>query len=324
MALVSVIMSTYNEKLEYLKEAIESVRNQTYHDFEFLIVLDNPENAEIRQCVLEYVEKDARIQAIFNEKNIGLTRSLNKAIGMAKGRYMLRMDADDIMQPDCLKTELKVMKKENLDFVSASKKNIDEQGRVLGTYVNDFSPQQMRKLLPYDNSVNHPTVLVKLEVVRREGGYRMIPSCEDYDLWLRMLGHGCCMRIIPDVFLLYRMRKAGVCESNAYQLYISKHFVMDMYKKGKKDMTVFEDEHAYERYLTGCDFSVGKAKRFNKAYKLLYKGIADMQAGNYKRSLKKIWYAVGIDKDILIVLLDKAMYQMRKRLIASCGRKRKL
>lgn len=147
---VSVIMSTYNEKLQYLTEAIESVRAQTFQDFEFIIILDNPQNEEIRQCVFQYKDQDPRIRVIRNEANLGLTKSLNKAIRVARGVYMSRMDADDIMAETCLERELEEIKSKNLDFVSASRVNIDEQGCRIGTYRNDFSPEQMKRLLPYD------------------------------------------------------------------------------------------------------------------------------------------------------------------------------
>ena len=98
---VSVIMSTYNEKLQYLTEAIESVLNQTFKNYEFIIILDNPQNDAIRDCVYQYAEKDFRIKVIENDSNIGLTKSLNKAIQNANGKYMSRMDADDIMHKNC-------------------------------------------------------------------------------------------------------------------------------------------------------------------------------------------------------------------------------
>ena len=181
---ISVIMSTYNEKIDYLRQAIESVQNQTFTNFEFIIILDNPENDAIRNCVYKYAEEDQRIKVIENENNLGLTQSLNKAIRIASGIYMSRMDADDIMHKNCLECELKVIQKFNLDFVSASKINIDERGNRLGKYINDFSPKQMRKLLPYDNSVNHSTVMVRLDKVRKEN------DTEKYHL-AKIMIYGC-------------------------------------------------------------------------------------------------------------------------------------
>lgn len=310
---ISVIMSTYNEKKKYLIEAIESIRNQTFRDFEFLIVLDNPQNEEIRGCVYEYASKDQRIRVIENEKNIGLTRSLNKAIGVAKGKYMSRMDADDIMVATCLEREIQVIKEDNLDLVAASKKNIDEKGKVLGVFVNDFSPEQMKWLLPYDNSINHPTVLVRMEILRKLKGYREIHSCEDYDLWIRMLCYGCRMRILPDIFLLRRMRSEGICSSNAYQLYCSKRFVMALYKKGKKNLLLLEDLTKYEEYMIKLE-SVMRQKRFNEAYKILYDGINFWKKRDLKRFLDCIWKALMQDRTMVDIILDKMLYQIRRHI----------
>lgn len=311
---ISVIMSTYNEKRTYLEEAIESIRKQTFKNFEFLIVLDNPNNEEIRQCIYEYALADQRIKVIVNEENIGLTKSLNKAIAVAKGKYMSRMDADDIMIATCLERELQIMKKENLDLVAASKKNIDENGKVLDVFVNDFSPKQMKWLLPYDNSINHPTVLVRMEIVRQLNGYREIRSCEDYDLWIRMLCYGCRMRLLPSIFLLRRMRSDGVCESNAHQLYRSKRFVMMLYRKGKKNLLVLDDMSKYEQYMIKRE-SVMEQKRFNEAYELLYKGITLLKRREIGKFLVCYCKAIRKDRVMFCIFLNKLLYQMRRYMV---------
>lgn len=311
---ISVIMSTYNEKRTYLEEAIESIRKQTFKNFEFLIVLDNPNNEEIRQCIYEYALADQRIKVIVNEENIGLTKSLNKAIAVAKGKYMSRMDADDIMSATCLERQIQVMEEDNLDLVAVSKKNIDENGKVIGIFVNDFSPEQMNLLLPYDNSINHPTVLVRMEIVRKLNGYREIHSCEDYDLWIRMLCYGCRMRLLPDIFLLYRIRAEGICVSNAYQLYCSKHFVMKLYKKGKKNLTALDDLAEYEQFMMKCE-SKKRQKRFNEAYELLYRGIYYSKRKEIGSFLVCFLNSIGRDKIMFCILLNKLLYQMRKYVV---------
>ena len=312
---ISVIMSTYNEKTDYLKQAIESVQNQTFKNYEFIIILDNPENDTIRNCVYKYAEEDQRIKVIENETNIGLTRSLNKAIRIASGIYMSRIDADDIMHKNCLECEIKVMQKYSLDFVSASKINIDEQGHRLGKYINDFSPKQIRKLLPYDNSVNHSTVMVRLDKVRKENGYREIPSCEDYDLWLRMLFHGCSMRILPNVFLLYRMRTDSVCGKDAYQLYQSKRFLLKLCRESKKNIAVWEDKNAFQRFLKKQDMSPKKKKLFNQAHEMMYTGIYLFQEKKILESGRILLNAVNLDRSILWILWNKFFYQIRKVLV---------
>ncbi|RKJ06026.1 glycosyltransferase [bacterium D16-54] len=312
---VSVIMSTYNEKLQYLTEAIESVLNQTFKNYEFIIILDNPQNDAIRDCVYQYAEKDFRIKVIENDSNIGLTKSLNKAIQNANGKYMSRMDADDIMHKNCLECELAVIKKYHLDFVSASKINIDEHGKRLGIYINNISPKQMKKLLPYDNSINHSTTMVRMDLIRKENGYREIPSCEDYDLWLRLLFHGCRMRLLPNVFLLYRMRADGVCGQNAYQLYLSKRFLLKMCKICKKNPSIWNSKRAFMNFIEEQDMSENKKNKFNRAFELMYKSFTYLKNKEYKDGTICILQAIYLDKDILWIILNKFRYQIRKKLV---------
>jgi glycosyltransferase involved in cell wall biosynthesis len=96
---ISAVMSVYNESEEYLRKSIESILNQTYTDFEFIIILDNPDNKKARDILKEYENKDDRIVLLENEKNIGLAPSLNRGVKVARGKYIARMDADDIALP---------------------------------------------------------------------------------------------------------------------------------------------------------------------------------------------------------------------------------
>lgn len=96
MEKISVIMSTFNEKLEWVKEAIDSIINQTYRNIEFIIIVDNPNNIELKNMLEQYCIEDDRIKIIVNEFNIGLVKSLNKALKICSGEFIARMDADDI------------------------------------------------------------------------------------------------------------------------------------------------------------------------------------------------------------------------------------
>ena len=98
--MVSVIMSVYNEPAEWIMLAIDSVLHQTYRDVEFIIVCDNPDNDSICNLLSNYMDNDTRIVLILNKTNIGLTRSLNVALHKCKGKYIARMDADDISFPN--------------------------------------------------------------------------------------------------------------------------------------------------------------------------------------------------------------------------------
>ena len=100
LPLISVVMSIFKEPEKWLRESIESVLNQTYKNFEFIIINDNPTRTINSDVLSEYKQKDDRILIISNLENIGLTKSLNKGLKIAKGKYIARMDGDDISLPD--------------------------------------------------------------------------------------------------------------------------------------------------------------------------------------------------------------------------------
>ena len=116
MCKISVIMSIYSEKEEWIKESIDSILSQTFRDFEFIIINDNPKRKENENLLLEYSQKDNRIIVITNKENIGLTKSLNKGLSIAKGKYIARMDADDISFPTRFQKQIDFLDK-NTEYV---------------------------------------------------------------------------------------------------------------------------------------------------------------------------------------------------------------
>ena len=89
-------MSSYNEPIEYVQKAVNSILNQTYKYFEFIIVIDNPNNSELISFLSSTANKDERIILLINKRNIGLAMSLNRALSVSTGGFIARMDADDI------------------------------------------------------------------------------------------------------------------------------------------------------------------------------------------------------------------------------------
>ena len=109
MVKVSVCMPVYNTKPEYLREAVESILNQTFKDFEFLILSDSPDNTEIDKIISSYDDK--RIKYSKNTKNIGISESRNKLLKTAKGEYIAVFDHDDISLPNRLEKEVEYLDK---------------------------------------------------------------------------------------------------------------------------------------------------------------------------------------------------------------------
>src|SRR3989338_10709157 len=128
-AKISVIMSVYNG-MPYLPEAVKSILNQTYKNFEFIIIDDASTDQSTKY--LRFL-KDKRIKLIKNSKNLGLAASLNKALKFAKGEYIARMDADDISLPKRFEKQVKFFKKHpSVDICGTWVNLIDDVGKIIG------------------------------------------------------------------------------------------------------------------------------------------------------------------------------------------------
>src|SRR5690606_13966390 len=127
----SVIMSTYNERLDWIVSSVESILNQTYKNIEFIIIVDHPDRIELREILIGYEKQDSRIKLVFNEVNQGLVRSLNLALTYCTGRYIARMDADDISLLHRLEHQKTYLELYKLDFVFSGVQVIDEENSML-------------------------------------------------------------------------------------------------------------------------------------------------------------------------------------------------
>ena len=106
---LSVIMSVYETPVEYLHESIDSILNQTFREYEFIIIDDGCSNQDTVSCLKEYSIKDSRIKLIRNSENIGLTKSLNVGLDSCQGKYIARIDADDISMPERFAIQIEYM-----------------------------------------------------------------------------------------------------------------------------------------------------------------------------------------------------------------------
>lgn len=195
---ISVIMSVYNGE-RYLREAIESILNQTFADFEFLIVNDGSTDGSL-EIIQSY--QDERVRAINNEQNIGLTKSLNKAIRQARGGYIARQDADDISLPNRFEQQIEYFDKHpEIALLGTSVYKIDEQGKVVGRIIAPANPGRKAK------QFSHGSTMFKREVVDRLGGYNeLFRYCQDYELWARIAKYNKVRNLTQ---VLYKLRFHG-------------------------------------------------------------------------------------------------------------------
>lgn len=214
---VSVLMSVYNSA-RYLRESVESILNQTFTDFEFLITDDGSEDTSIA-ILQEYASHDPRIRLISHE-NWGLTRTLNQMLKVAKGELIARMDADDIAFPDRLERQVKFLQAHpEVVCLGGSHELIDEKGRTLIYSPVPAGNEEIQKLLLGGTStICHPCAMMRREAMLQVGGYdETLKTSQDLDLFLKLGEIGELANINNAFLLKFRMHKGSVSQRKIAQ-----------------------------------------------------------------------------------------------------------
>lgn len=248
---VSVVMSVYNEKQSELEESIKSICNQTFKNFEFIIIVDNPNNIEAINLIKDLKSKDKRIKMFQNDVNIGLANSLNKAIRISKGKYIVRMDADDISIKNRIeKLYQKIKDNDDLDLIGSNSEIINEFGTVIGCLKVPNDYYNIKKMMRVRNCFIHPSVLFRKEQFLRVGGYRKLPCAQDYDLFLRMLNNGAKAINLKENLLKYRIRENSISSSKRLLQILISEYVKKINKKNSfEDFSEQKIAKIYEEYL---------------------------------------------------------------------------
>ena len=189
--LVSVIMSTYNDK-NTITASVESILSQTYKNIEIHIINDGSTDSTT-EIIETYAKHNENIFTYRNSKNIGLTKSLNLLIDKTKGVYIARQDADDISHPDRINRQLIAMKKNNLDFCG-TRAIIKQTGKIIPNY-SYYIPKNI--LIKYKNPFIHGTLVFKKEVLVALGGYdEKFYYSQDYKLIVNLFKEDCTFNML--------------------------------------------------------------------------------------------------------------------------------
>lgn len=207
--LVTVLMAVYNGEA-YLKEAVESILNQTFTNFEFLII-DDASTDNSRQLLDGY--RDFRMRVLSNSHNLRLARSLNRGIEMARGKYIARMDADDISLPHRLERQVAFM--ESHPDIGVSGSWLECFGALSQVWDYPVEPGIILSNLLFQNQLGHPTVIMRRQLMISKGlfynpDYR---EAEDYDLWTRC-GEHFPLGNLAEVLLFYRWHERQASQAN--------------------------------------------------------------------------------------------------------------
>lgn len=183
--LVSVVMPAYNAA-EYVEQAVESILNQTYKRFEFIII-DDASTDSTFNILKDVRAKDKRIILIQNQENLGVTKSLNKGLELARGKYIIRMDADDWSYPERFELQMELMEKNPKVVVCGSYVEICDS-KLKTKYVRKYhsNDTNIRKHIFRYSPFAHPATIWKAEVLKKERYNEIINVSQDYELYFRV------------------------------------------------------------------------------------------------------------------------------------------
>ena len=202
---ITVLMPVFNAE-QYLRQAIESILNQTFSDFEFLIINDgSTDNSE--QIILSYY--DNRIRYVKNTENIKLIATLNKGIELSRGKYIARMDADDISKPHRLQTQFNFMEANKAVAICGSWFETIGNKEVIVKYAEHHNDIVLKML--YQCHFCHPTVIIRREMINTSD-IKFDPKfihAEDYDFFVRV-GKKFQLANIQEALLKYRVHSQSV------------------------------------------------------------------------------------------------------------------
>lgn len=269
---ISVIMGVYNPaSREHFFKAVQSIIAQTFTAWEMLIYDDGSDEAGALM-IQEAAAMDERICCIRDGKNRGLAFALNQCIKQVKGRYVARMDADDISKPERFQLLYEFLEKNpRFAWVGTNSELINDSG-IWGIDKRAKEPEgeDFLKFSPYI----HPTVIFRKEVLKKSGGYKVSEEtkrCEDYELFMR----------------LHQMGYRGC---NLQQPLLQYREDMESYKKRKYRYFIRESKIRYRGFKK---LGILKAKTLPYVFKPLFVGLVPLKLTQYIKKNKKGSYDSG-------------------------------
>jgi glycosyltransferase involved in cell wall biosynthesis len=218
--LASVVMTVFNGE-RFLRQAIDSVLSQTFSDFELIIINDG--STDGTASTLESYEKnDSRVR-VYHQENKGLIESLNRGCGLARGKYIARMDADDVSVPDRLERQIGFLEKhEKVGLLGGAFEGIDDQGRRVFLDQLPLEDEPIRAAFrSFSFPICHPAVMMRKQAFDATGGYRaQFLHGEDYDLFYRIIERWRVANL-PEVVVRKRIHSNQVSVRNLRQSILS-------------------------------------------------------------------------------------------------------
>ncbi len=210
--LVSVVMPAYNSDM-YISAAIESIINQTYHNWELIVVNDC--SADQTSNIAErFARQNSKIRIAYNKKNLGVACTMNHGIDLAQGKYVARLDADDWSYPDRLEKQVDFLEKHkdivllggSMNICDGSLNKVDERRYAT-------ADEEIRKRILYFNQFCSSAIMVRRSTAIAVGGYENYRCASDYDFVLKVGLKGTIANL-NDTLVKYRIHKSSITRTN--------------------------------------------------------------------------------------------------------------
>jgi len=252
--LISVILPVYNGEA-FIYQAIESVLNQTFSDFELIIINDGStdKSAEI---ILSF--HDERIKYIENESNLKLIQTLNKGLDFSTGKYIARMDADDVCHPQRFEKQVEFLSTHpNYILCGTWAKIINNSNEITGRIKRIDRHELLKANLLFTTPFIHPSVMFNAELLKNERYSATALHCEDLELWLRLASNtNNHFATIPEYLLSYRWHTTNISvENSEFQKNERKKIISPFVRKMLKFHDDFNEEIHFALFDPATNFS---------------------------------------------------------------------
>lgn len=241
MELVSVIIPVYNGE-RYIRQAIESVRRQTYQNFELIIVDDGSTDASV--AISRSVQEEDQRISILQQVNEGSASARNHGVNSARGSLIAMLDADDTMVPERLERQTQfLLANPHIHAVSCLAYYINDRNEVIGRVYSDFTtPEAARSYVEAGNVIYciQSGILIRKEVFTALGGYRVeLLYGQDTELWNRLMEKGFSMMVMPEFLVNYRIHQASSMTHFRKRIVYSNWLIANirLRRRGERELT---------------------------------------------------------------------------------------
>jgi glycosyltransferase involved in cell wall biosynthesis len=230
--MLSIVMPVYNGE-KTVGRAIKSILNQSYNNFEFIIIDDCSQDQTLK-ILHDYQEKDQRIKILKNKTNLGIAASLNKGIIESKGEWIVRMDDDDISLPDRLKKQMDFLKNNpDVDIFGGKCIFQDINGNEIKSYSPNYPPvttKEIEKLFYHTCPLMHNTIFMNKQKIIDIGLYNKdFSGAEDYELWVRGWKNGLSIKNMNEYLVRFTVNPGKRSLKRLWTTYYVRNYIIKQY-----------------------------------------------------------------------------------------------